>query len=87
MREWAADNKGLKYDHQWMVVDENGVCITQKRRPELCRIKPEIQKGTLILRYPGMDDHMEEGRNRYNQLSCRELEDEHLSFNIVFSIQ
>lgn len=33
---------GLKYDREWMIINESGVCLTQKNNSDLCRIKPFI---------------------------------------------
>lgn len=33
---------GLKYDRRWMVVDTNGVMITQRKVARLCLIQPEL---------------------------------------------
>uniref|UniRef100_A0A8C6Z5Y3 Molybdenum cofactor sulfurase n=1 Tax=Nothoprocta perdicaria TaxID=30464 RepID=A0A8C6Z5Y3_NOTPE len=40
--EWPVGNQGLLYDRNWMVVNQNGVCITQKQEPRLCLINPSI---------------------------------------------
>ncbi|NXA54040.1 MOCOS sulfurase, partial [Nothocercus julius] len=40
--EWPVGNQGLLYDRNWMVVNQNGVCMTQKQEPRLCLINPSI---------------------------------------------
>lgn len=46
---------GLKWDRAWMVVDPEGVFITQREVPQMALIQPWIdeQAGTLQLQYPG----------------------------------
>ncbi|KAL7877688.1 hypothetical protein SRHO_G00043310 [Serrasalmus rhombeus] len=55
--EWPVVLQGLLYDRTWMVVNENGVCLSQKREPKLCLIHPHIclASSTLRLQAPGMD--------------------------------
>lgn len=45
---------GLKDDRRWMVVDENGVMLTQRKVAEMCLIQPEITESGLILTAPSM---------------------------------
>ncbi|KAH8342704.1 hypothetical protein KR084_001054 [Drosophila pseudotakahashii] len=40
---WPLTDQGLKYDREWMIVDMNGMALTQKRCTELCLIKPVIR--------------------------------------------
>lgn len=40
--EWPLGTQGLLYDRMWMVVNENGVCLSQKREPKLCLVHPRI---------------------------------------------
>ncbi|EDO48957.1 predicted protein, partial [Nematostella vectensis] len=53
---WRIGPRGLKYDRQWMVITESGACVSQKREPKLCLIKPSIdqESGLLLLDAPGM---------------------------------
>uniref|UniRef100_A0AAV2JLU5 MOSC domain-containing protein n=1 Tax=Knipowitschia caucasica TaxID=637954 RepID=A0AAV2JLU5_KNICA len=57
VRQWPLGAHGLLYDRGWMVVNVNGVCLSQKREPRLCLIRPEVQlqRDTLLLRAPGME--------------------------------
>ena len=51
---------GLKNDRRWMVVDENGVMLTQRKISKMCLIQPEITKTGLILRTSAMESlHIE----------------------------
>uniref|UniRef100_A0A8C0HFE6 Molybdenum cofactor sulfurase n=1 Tax=Buteo japonicus TaxID=224669 RepID=A0A8C0HFE6_9AVES len=52
--EWPVGNQGLLYDRNWMVVNQNGVCMTQKQEPRLCLVNPSIdlkQKIMVIQRH------------------------------------
>jgi uncharacterized protein YcbX len=42
------------YDREWMVVDSNGACLTQREYPRMALITPAIKATTLELRAPGM---------------------------------
>ncbi|XP_060781795.1 molybdenum cofactor sulfurase [Neoarius graeffei] len=55
--EWPLGPQGLLYDRMWVVVNENGVCLSQKREPKLCLIHPHIclTSKTLCLEASGMD--------------------------------
>ncbi|XP_016368058.1 molybdenum cofactor sulfurase-like [Sinocyclocheilus rhinocerous] len=55
--EWPLGPQGLLYDRLWMVVNENGVCLSQKREPKLCLIRPVIclASNTLQLQVSGME--------------------------------
>ncbi|XP_062852171.1 molybdenum cofactor sulfurase isoform X2 [Trichomycterus rosablanca] len=55
--EWPLGPQGLLYDRMWMVVNENGVCLSQKQEPKLCLIHPHIclNSNTLRLHASGMD--------------------------------
>lgn len=52
---WPVKRSGLLYDRFWVIVNEAGAALTQKREPKLCMIRPEIDLSTkkLILRYHG----------------------------------
>lgn len=42
------------YDREWMVVDEDGVYLTQREHPRMALITPTLKANTLELRAPGM---------------------------------
>jgi uncharacterized protein YcbX len=42
------------YDREWMVVDEQGQCITQREYPRMALIVPRLRADTMELRAPGM---------------------------------
>lgn len=45
---------GLEWDRQWMVVDEQGVFLTQRVEPRLALVRPTLRASDLVLRAPGM---------------------------------
>lgn len=49
VKEWPLGPQGLLYDRAWMVVNENGICLSQKREPKLCLIHPVICLTTMTL--------------------------------------
>ncbi|NXX16127.1 MOCOS sulfurase, partial [Podargus strigoides] len=55
--EWPVGNRGLLYDRSWMVVNQNGVCMTQKQEPRLCLVNPSIdlKKNIMVIQAEGMD--------------------------------
>lgn len=42
------------YDREWMLVDANGLALTQREYPNMATIVPRIKADTLELRAPGM---------------------------------
>lgn len=42
------------YDREWMVVDKNGIAMTQREHPRMALIKPSIKGSTLEVQAPGM---------------------------------
>ncbi|XP_070536354.1 molybdenum cofactor sulfurase-like [Ptychodera flava] len=55
--EWQTGPGGLLYDRTWMIVNESGVCLSQKRETKMCTINPfiDLVKLQLILRAEGME--------------------------------
>ena len=45
---------GHIYDREWMVVDAEGHCLTQREHPRMALITPRLKADTLELRAPGM---------------------------------
>lgn len=45
---------GLELDRAWMVVDEQGVFLSQRELPRMALIRPELGGDALVLRAPGM---------------------------------
>lgn len=51
-------SRGIKFDRQWMVVDEKGHFLTQRQLPRMSLIKPTVdeEKGLLRLRAPATEE-------------------------------
>lgn len=54
--EWEADGCGLRLDRRWMLVDENGAFISQRRLPRMALIRIRIGPGRLGVEAPGMPE-------------------------------
>ncbi|XP_072009060.1 molybdenum cofactor sulfurase isoform X2 [Engystomops pustulosus] len=54
--QWPVAEQGLLFDRNWMIVNENGVCLSQKQEPRLCLIRPSIDmmKNKMIIKATGM---------------------------------
>ncbi len=52
---WWVSETGLLYDREWMIVNEHGMLLTQKREPQLVFIKPaiDLEQNALILQCEG----------------------------------
>ncbi|XP_054455993.1 molybdenum cofactor sulfurase [Anoplopoma fimbria] len=57
VHDWPVGPLGLLYDRSWMVVNGNGVCLSQKREPRLCLVRPQVHRPSnrLLLQASGMD--------------------------------
>ncbi|KFB42517.1 AGAP000555-PA-like protein [Anopheles sinensis] len=57
---WPLSSTGLRYDREFVVVDEHGTAVTQKKLPGLCRIRPtiDLQLCQLTLEHPDADDRI-----------------------------
>jgi hypothetical protein len=51
---WAGA-RGLEGDRRWMVVDGEGRFVSQRTRPRLAVVAPEVTAGALVLRAPGRE--------------------------------
>ncbi|XP_065169463.1 molybdenum cofactor sulfurase 3 [Atheta coriaria] len=51
--EWNLVSTGLQYDREWMIVNQDGMCLTQKHETRMCMIQSEINLQTkqLILSF------------------------------------
>ena len=45
---------GLEWDRQWMIVNAQGMFLTQRSHPQLARIVPEVAREALLLNAPGL---------------------------------
>ncbi|MBF0266587.1 MAG: MOSC domain-containing protein [Gammaproteobacteria bacterium] len=50
------DCKGLKYDRQWMLVDENNQFLSQRRYSQMALFSVKLYESGLLVSYPDMDD-------------------------------
>ncbi len=55
-RELAIEPWGPVGDRRWVIIDADGVMVTQRQIPDLVRIKPSAQGPTLHLRADGHPD-------------------------------
>lgn len=44
---WVVEEKGFRYDRRWMLVDENGQFISQRKHPSLVFLKVELGENSL----------------------------------------
>ena len=54
LNEAVLTETGLDLDRAWMVVDEDGVFVSQREQARLALVKPQLKMEELILRAPGM---------------------------------
>jgi uncharacterized protein YcbX len=56
------EEKGLQYDRRWMLVDEEGVFITQRKHFELAMLQVAITDGQLVISHKqGPEQHISFG--------------------------
>jgi uncharacterized protein YcbX len=55
-REWEVDQRGLRYDRRWMLVEPSGGFLTQRELPELALVRPRIEPPHLVVEAPGMSE-------------------------------
>ncbi|XP_017653484.2 molybdenum cofactor sulfurase isoform X2 [Nannospalax galili] len=55
--KWPVGSQGLLYDRNWMVVNHNGICLSQKQEPRLCLIQPyiDLQQRIMVIKAKGME--------------------------------
>ena len=54
LKEAVLTETGLDLDRAWMVVDADGVFVSQREQARLALVKPQLKMEELILRAPGM---------------------------------
>ena len=54
VQEWEVDERGLRHDRRWMLVDETGCFISQRELPRMALIKVRIESDCLVVDAPGM---------------------------------
>jgi uncharacterized protein YcbX len=47
--DWPLDSFGLLHDRRWMVIDGDGVFVTQRSDPSLGQVRPAIDGESLVL--------------------------------------
>ncbi|XP_040840596.1 molybdenum cofactor sulfurase [Ochotona curzoniae] len=54
---WPIGKQGLLYDRSWMVVNHNGICLSQKQEPRLCLIQPciDLKQRIMVIKAKGME--------------------------------
>lgn len=53
---WRVGRRGLLYDREWMVTDEEGRFLTQREEPRMALIGTDFRDGGLVLEAPGMGE-------------------------------
>ncbi|XP_054439520.1 molybdenum cofactor sulfurase isoform X2 [Pteronotus mesoamericanus] len=55
--KWPVGSQGLLHDRSWMVVNHNGICLSQKQEPRLCLIQPliDLQRRIMVIKAKGME--------------------------------
>ena len=51
LRSAAATPRGIVHDRRWLVVDEEGVFLTQREAPQMALVQPALEEGQLVLRH------------------------------------
>lgn len=46
---WRICSKGFEYDREWMIIKDNGVCLTQKNNTKMCLIRPKVDFKNRLL--------------------------------------
>jgi uncharacterized protein len=52
--EWEVDERGLRHDRRWMLVDETGSFMSQRKLPRMALIKVRLESDCLVVDAPGM---------------------------------
>ena len=54
VREALLIETGLEFDRAWMVVDDQGEMLTQRKHPRMALVQPMLRSSDMVLRAPGM---------------------------------
>ena len=54
MQEALLTDTGLDLDRAWMVVDADGVFVSQRELPRMALVRPQLRLSDMVLRAPGM---------------------------------
>lgn len=56
VENWEVVETGLKYDRQWMLIDQQGQFLSQRRLPKMALIQTRLTESELILSAPDFAD-------------------------------
>jgi uncharacterized protein YcbX len=71
---------GLQHDRQWVLVDAEGVFATQRQRPRMALVRPQVEGQRLRLSAPGLPDLLVTPTNGDRRL-VRVWDDEIMAFD------
>jgi uncharacterized protein YcbX len=54
IQEWEIDERGLRHDRRWMLVDETANFMSQRRFPRMALIGVRLERDSLIVAAPSM---------------------------------
>ncbi len=57
-QSWPADERGLRHDRRFMLVDDTGNFISQRTCPKLARVRAEIFSNEMRLSFPRLANEM-----------------------------
>jgi uncharacterized protein YcbX len=56
VERWPVGPTGLAYDRKWMLVDQGGLFLSQRKLPRMALIKTALTERELVLSAPGMEE-------------------------------
>jgi len=72
---------GLKDDRRWMVVDEQGIMLTQRKLSKMCLIQATLISGGVTLNAASMNELTVETPDNVNKINVKVWADECLAFD------
>ena len=54
VQEAILTDAGLEFDRAWMVVDADGLFVSQRELPRMALVRPQLKQYEMVLRAPGM---------------------------------
>ena len=54
VQEAILTETGLEFDRAWMVVDADGLFVSQRELPRMALVQPQLKQSEMVLRAPGM---------------------------------
>lgn len=58
LQQAEVTSTGLKHDRQFILIDDNGKFLSQRRIPKMCLIKVELTENAIIASYPHSRSHL-----------------------------